>query len=149
MLAKLGTVLLGMFSSSKASDTAMKIVEKVAGVDGVTAKEKLDWVIEYVKNTKHQSTVRRVIALAVVGGLMFYGAIYSFTAIFESFYVFWATSGETLAEVAASQNLAEIRVKPLVSLQNDLLAMVKEQKEPMMIVLGFYFFTQMLTGARK
>lgn len=149
MFKAIGSTLLGLFSSSKASDTAMKIVEKIAGVDGATAKEKLDWVMDYVKNTKHQSTVRRFIALAVVGGLMYYGALYSFTAMFESFYVFWATSGETLAEVTASQNLAEVRVKPLVTLQNDLLLMMSEQKEPVAIVLGFYFFTQMITGARK
>lgn len=149
MFKAIGSTLLGLFSSSKASDTAMKIVEKIAGVDGATAKEKLDWVMDYVKNTKHQSAVRRFIALAVVGGLMYYGALYSFTAMFESFYVFWATSGETLAEVTASQNLAEVRVKPLVTLQNDLLLMMGEQKEPVAIVLGFYFFTQMITGARK
>lgn len=149
MLAKIGSAILGLFSTSKAADTAVRILGKVAGVDGLTAKEKADWVINYLQNTKHQSAVRRALALLVVFGMMWYGALYSVSAVFESFYVFWATSGETLAEVTASQNLAEIRVKPLVSLQNDLLLMVKEQKEPMMLVLGFYFLAQTLIGARK
>ena len=43
-------------------ETALKIVDKIAGTD-FTAKEKAAYVLEYMEKTKYQSPTRRLLAL--------------------------------------------------------------------------------------
>ena len=51
-----------VFGFSGVADTALKIVEKLAGTD-FTAKEKADYILKYMETTKHQSPTRRVLAV--------------------------------------------------------------------------------------
>ena len=58
-------VLKSIFSLSKASDVAIDIVRKVTDTDGMTDKEKSEFVLEYMKATANQSVARRVIAIGL------------------------------------------------------------------------------------
>jgi len=76
----IATSVLSFFGSSSGTNTALKIVEKVAGVDGMSPKEKADFLLAYQEATKHQSPARRVIAMSftllyVITSLCFLGAV--------------------------------------------------------------------------
>lgn len=127
------------FSFSGVSDVALKIVERIAGTDW-TPKEQADWILKYQEATKHQSPARRFIAVAFTLGMALFGFVYLATGCLAYLYVFFASSGDTIAQLAASQNLAEIRVKPLIQLQNDSLIYMRDViSNPMTWILGFYF----------
>lgn len=63
MIAGIASFFGGLFSSSRMQDTAIDALRKVGGLDAATAQEQMDFVLKYVEATKHQSTVRRFIAL--------------------------------------------------------------------------------------
>lgn len=131
--------LAAFFSYTGVAESALKLFDKVAGTDW-TAKEKSQWILDYLAATKHQSPARRFIAVAFTVGFALFGFTYLVSGITAYFYVFFASDGVTLAQVAASQNLAEIRVKPLLQLQNDALIYAETTlKNPISIILGFYF----------
>ncbi len=54
--------LKSIFGFEKVGDTALKIVEKLAGTD-FTSKEKADYILKYMETTKHQSPTRRILAI--------------------------------------------------------------------------------------
>lgn len=122
-----------------AANTALKIVDKIAGTDW-TPKEKADFMLKYQAATKHQSPARRFIAIAFTVGMALFGFAYLVSGGIAQFYIFIATSGDTVAQVAASQNIAEIRVKPLISFQNNCYSYMHDVlTAPMTWILGFYF----------
>ena len=53
------------FGISGVTDTAMRIVDKIAGTD-LTPKESMDFILKYQESTKHQSPARRLIATVYV-----------------------------------------------------------------------------------
>lgn len=127
-----------LFATEKAGDFVLKIAERAAGVEW-TPQEQADFLIEYQKATAHQSVMRRVVVCAIVFGMAFYGFGYFMTAVICKYYVFIYTSGDTLAQVAASQNLAEIRIKPLLELKNDLYVYMNDiLNEPFTYAVMFY-----------
>lgn len=127
-----------LFATEKAGDVALKIVERVSGVEW-TPQEQAQFLIDYQKATAHQSVMRRVVVCAILFGMAFYGFGYFMTALTAKYYVFFATSGSTLAEITASQNLAEIQVKPLLELKNDLLIYMKDVlNDPFTYAVIFY-----------
>lgn len=127
-----------LFATEKAGDVVLKIAERTAGVEW-TPQEQANFLIEYQKATAHQSVMRRVVVFAIVFGMAFYGFGYFMTAVICKYYVFIYTSGDTLAQIAASQNLAEIRIKPLLELKNDLLIYMKDiLNEPFTYAVMFY-----------
>ena len=140
-----------LFATEKAGDVVLKIAERAAGVEW-TPQEQADFLIEYQKATAHQSVMRRVVVFAIVFGMAFYGFGYFMTAVICKYYVFFATSecdpllvdfaGESigcLSQMASSQNLAEIRIKPLLELKNDLLIYMKDiLNEPFTYAVMFY-----------
>jgi len=67
MLTALAGFFGGLFSSTKMQDTAIDAVRKLGGLDEMSAKEKSEFLIQYMETTKHQSEVRRLIALLLVG----------------------------------------------------------------------------------
>lgn len=67
MIASIASFFGGLFSSSRMQDTAIDALRKVGGLDAATAQEQMDFVLKYVEATKHQSVVRRFIALLLVG----------------------------------------------------------------------------------
>lgn len=138
ILASVGVWAASLFSSEKAGDVALKIVERVSGTDW-TPQQQAQFMIDYQKATAHQSVMRRVVVCAIVFGMAFFGFGYFMSGVIAQFYVFIASSGDTLAQVAASQNLAEIRVKPLLTLQNDLYIYMKDiLNEPFTYAVSFY-----------
>lgn len=127
-----------LFATEKAGDVVLKIAERAAGVEW-TPQEQADFLIEYQKATAHQSVMRRVVVCAIVFGMAFYGFGYFMTTLIAKYYVFIYTSGDTLAQVAASQNLAEIRIKPLLELKNDLYVYMNDiLNEPFTYAVMFY-----------
>ena len=133
------TGLKTFFSFDGVSNSALKLFDKIAGTDW-TPQQRADWILKYQEATKHQSPARRFIAVAFTVGMAFYGLIYLLAGGTAQLYVFIASSGDTLAQLTASQNIAEIRVKPLIKLQNDSYVYMKEVlSSPMTWILGFYF----------
>lgn len=57
-------LLKGFFGFSGVADTALRIVDKIAGTDW-TPKEKADYTLKYMEATKHQSPARRVLAFTI------------------------------------------------------------------------------------
>lgn len=53
-----------LFGFSGVGESALKIVDKIAGTDW-TPEQKADWILRYQEATKHQSVTRRFIALSV------------------------------------------------------------------------------------
>lgn len=138
-LAKLGGGIMSLFSTEGAGNTALKIVEKISGTDW-TPQQQAQFVIDYQNATKHLSLARRFIALSFTVGFALFGFIYLSAGVTAYFYVFFASSGENLSALVASQNIAEIRVKPLLQLQNDCVIYAKTTLlSPISIILGFYF----------
>ena len=140
-----------LFATEKAGDVALKIVERISGTEW-TPQEQAQFLIDYQKATAHQSVMRRVIVFSIVFGMAFYGFGYFMTAVICKYYVFFATvecdpllinslgeSVSCLSQIATSQNLAEIRIKPLLELKNDLLIYMKDVlNEPFTYAVGFY-----------
>ena len=54
--------LKSVFGFDGVGESALKIVEKLAGTD-FTAKEKADYILKYMETTKHQSPTRRILAI--------------------------------------------------------------------------------------
>ncbi len=65
MLTGIATFFAGLFSSTKMQDTAIDAVRKLGGLDEMSAKEKSQFLLDYMQQTKHQSPVRRFIALSL------------------------------------------------------------------------------------
>lgn len=125
------------------SESLTKIVDKVAGTDW-TPSEKSKFILDYCNATKHQSPTRRLIATLVVLGIILFTGAYAVVGAFEYFYVFFSIDTSSLSAAAQSENLAKIKTAPLTLYRNDLLLIIKELKEPFMIVLGFYFLMHVI-----
>lgn len=67
MWATVSSFFAGMFSSSRLQDTAIDGLRKLGGLDEMNGKEKAQFILDYMNATKHQSIVRRLIALVMVG----------------------------------------------------------------------------------
>ena len=72
MLTALAGFFGGLFSSTKMRDTAIDAVRKLGNLDEMSMQEKSDFLLQYMNATKHQSPVRRLIALVLsfIFGLM-------------------------------------------------------------------------------
>ncbi len=137
------------FSFDGVANSALKIVDKLAGTDW-TSKEKAEWMLQYQEATKHQSPARRFIAIAFTLGMALFGFSYLMAGVTAQAYVFIFTTGDTLSQVSASQNLAEIRIKPLLVLQNNCYVYMKEViSNPMTWILGFYFAVDIGSKIKK
>ncbi len=138
ILSSVAVWAASLFSSEKAGDVALKIVERVSGTDW-TPQQQAQFMIDYQKATAHQSVMRRVVVASIVLGMAFFGFGYWLSGTVAQFYIFFATHGDTVLGVSASQNLAEIRVKPLLALQNDMYVYMKEVlNEPFTYAISFY-----------
>ena len=72
MISGIATFFAGLFSSTKLQDTAIDAVRKLGNLDEMSMQEKSDFLLQYMNATKHQSPVRRLIALvlSVLFGLL-------------------------------------------------------------------------------
>lgn len=146
----LGTVaagVIGLFKNDRASDTVIDIVRNATGANDLTDKERVDKLIEYIDKTKHQSQTRRVIAILTVLGMMTFTGSWLILAMLQGIYEFLMIDTSSLAKATETANLAAIKTAPLIKLQNNIYTMGRDVlKDPFMLVFGFYFATQIVTG---
>ena len=123
-------ILTKIFGFSGVGDTALKIVDKIAGTDW-TAKEKAQYVLDYQNATKHQSPARRFIAICIA--LIWVGLV-----------VTW-----TVASVVG-RFAYDTALNPGTVLAADISAFIDLNiTNPFNIILAFYFTTQILNGLKK
>lgn len=119
-----------IFGVSGVTDSALKIVDKLAGTDW-TAKEKAQYVLDYQEATKHQSPARRFIAMCIM--VIWVILILSWLAgsMIGRFYLDGTLNAGTVfaADVSAFVAL--------------------NITDPFNIILAFYFTTQILQGLKK
>lgn len=122
--------LVAIFGFSGVGDTALRIVDKLAGTDW-TAKEKAQYVLDYQEATKHQSPARRFIAICIA-------------LIWVSLVLTW-----TVASVIG-RFAYDTALSPGTVLAADISAFMDLNiTNPFNIILAFYFTTQILNGLKK
>ena len=149
LLATIGTGVATLFSTKGAGETALKIVEKISGTDW-TAQQQAQFVIDYQNATKHLSLARRIIAIGFLIGFALFGFVWLCSSVTYHVYMFISVTGETLAQLTASQNLQQIKAMPLLQLSNDISVFLKEIfQEPLTWILSFYFVIDIGTRIKK
>lgn len=149
LLATIGTGIATLFSTKGAGETALKIVEKISGTDW-TAQQQAQFVIDYQNATKHLSLARRIIAIGFLIGFALFGFVWLCSSVTYHVYMFISVTGETLAQLTASQNLQQIKAMPLLQLSNDISVFLKDIfKEPMTWILSFYFVIDLASKVKK
>lgn len=149
MIGKLLGFVGGLLTSDKASDTFIDIVRDKTGVDNLKDSERVNALLEWVKNTKHQSGTRRFLAIATMLGIVFFTTLWSLVFSLESLYVFLTTDTTSLQSATTTANIAKIAVQPLTQFRNGIMTMLTEfYVYPATVVFGFYFGSQ-LTNVMK
>lgn len=114
-----------LFSSSKLTDTAVDGIRKLGGLDEMSGKEKAQFLLDYINTTKHQSPSRRFIAISMLVGLMIFTGMWLMMRIVATFIVYFGGDAQALLVAC-----------------DDIYAMSKEVlMQPMNIIIGFYFVT--------
>lgn len=138
ILSAIGGFIGSMFSSDKMQDVAIDSIRKLGGLDQMTDKERADFLLQYMRETKHQSPMRRFIAFAfVVGFMLFTGAWLIFTILFR---------------IGMGFGWSPALMGQIDMLSDDLFAMTQEiLLQPVNIIIGFYFVTDIAKrwGAAK
>ena len=125
MLNTLAAFVGGIFSSSKATDTAIDAVRKIGGLDDMNAKEKADWLLRYIETTKHQSPARRLIAVMMLTGVMTFTGTWLLLRIAAAIVAYF--DGDSGVLLTACDDIYEMCNNVLM--------------QPMNIIIGFYFVT--------
>lgn len=122
--------LKALFGFSGVADTAVNIVNKLAGTDW-TAPDKAEWILKYQEATKHQSPTRRLIACCICAMWILLSVTWLVGTIVGRFYYEEALNpGTTLAaDVSAFMSL--------------------NINENFALLLMFYFGTAAITNLRK
>lgn len=116
---------VSLFSSSKLTDTAVDGIRKLGGLDEMSGKEKAQFLLDYINTTKHQSPSRRFIAIAMLVGLMIFTGMWLIMRIVAAFIIYFGGDAQ-----------------PLLVACDDIYTMSKEVlMQPMNIIIGFYFVT--------
>jgi hypothetical protein len=119
-----------IFGVSGVTDSALKIVDKLAGTDW-TAKEKAQYVLDYQEATKHQSPARRFIAICIM-------------IVWALLIVSW------LVGTIIGRFFMEGTLNAGTVFAADVSAFVALNiTDPFNIILAFYFTTQILQGLKK
>jgi hypothetical protein len=122
------SILSGLFSSSKVTDTAIDVVRKITNVDEMSDKEKAQFVLDYMSATKHQSPMRRLIAAVTVFG---------WALLILSWLVFSGIGW--MMDIDGAVNFAG----SIYSFFKDVIAM------PYSLILSFYFANGMINSLKK
>lgn len=80
MFTGLTAFFAGLFSSTKAQDLAVDVVRKMGGLNQMSDQEKSEFLLQYMAATKHQSPVRRLIALMLSVMFMVLAALWALMA---------------------------------------------------------------------
>lgn len=81
MFGFISSFIGGMFSSSKLQDTAIDGIRKLGGLDEMSAEDKAKFLLDYMAATKHQSPMRRFIALAMTSVFSLYVVVWLIAAV--------------------------------------------------------------------
>lgn len=111
----------GLFSSDRMQSVAIDGLRKIGGLDEMNPREKAEYILNYISATKHQSPVRRFIALLL-------------TVLYALVIVLWLTSaviGYTYDITSALELAGAVKM-----FMNDVVV------QPFNIILSFYFVTQ-------
>jgi len=114
-----------LFSSSKLTDTAVDGIRKMGGLDEMSGKEKAQFLLDYINTTKHQSPARRFIAIAMLVGLGTFTGSWLIIRIAAATVAYFG--GDAAALLAACDDIYEMSKEVLL--------------QPMNIIIGFYFVT--------
>lgn len=122
--------LVAIFGFVDAGETALRIVNKIAGTDW-TAKEKAQYVLDYQNATKHQSPARRFIAVCIMMVWVVLILSWLVGTVIGRFFMDGVLNAGTVfaADVSAFVAL--------------------NITDPFNIILAFYFTTQILQGLKK
>jgi len=120
MFTGIATFFAGLFSSTKMQDTAIDAVRKLGGLDDMNAKERHQFFLDYLATTKHQSPVRRLIALSLT-------ALYSLVVVL---WLVYSGVGYLFDYLPAMELAGATRV-----------FMESVVMQPFNIILAFYFVT--------
>lgn len=110
-----------LFASSKMQDLAIEGIKKIGGLNEMTAQEQADYIIKYIEVTKHQSPMRRLIALTL-------------TLLYSLVVLLWLGSagvGYLWGYLPAMELAGAVRM-----FMTDIVV------QPFNIILSFYFVTQ-------
>jgi len=128
MWTMLATFLAGLFSSSKATETAIYALRKMGNLDSMTDQEKAQFLLSYIEQTKHQSPARRFIAIATVSLWTFYMLMW----------IVMASIGYLANYMLAIELAGAIKV-----------VLLEVIKDPFTIILSFYFVTNIIQRVGK
>lgn len=115
--------IAGLFGNNRVVDGGMKIIEHLTGADGMTGKEKADFILKWQAATAHQSPARRFIAVTVT-------LVWALTVVAYLSFI-----------VLSKWFVLEDQVVWLSGFIKDTI------KEPFNIVIMFYFTVQGITAA--
>lgn len=128
MIGGIATFFAGLFSTSKMQDVAIDGLRKLGGLDEMTQREKADYLLSYVAATKHQSPIRRLIAL-------------SLTVLYVSVIIAWLISagvGYYLSSTVSLEFAGAVKM-----FMGDVVV------QPFNIILAFYFITNIASRLGK
>jgi hypothetical protein len=126
MLAAL-KALLGF---SGVADTALKVVERVSGVDD-SPQEKRQFLLDWLSATKHQSPMRRVIALTITLVWALFVSVWLAMTVLSSF---------LSPDLAESAQIAKEAIEGF---------METNITTPLNIIVSFYFVGGMINNFKK
>ncbi len=65
MFKRIGSFIAGMLGTDQAAKLAVDLIADKAGLNDMNAKEKAQFMLDFMAATKHQSPVRRFLAILV------------------------------------------------------------------------------------
>lgn len=127
MFSLIASFFTGILSSNKAADTALDYLRKAGDLDDMNGKERAQWLLDYVQATKHQSPVRRFLAIVVT--------------------VLWAFLILSWAGLCFVGNIFD--VEGAVNTAGLYFTMLKEVSPYFAGVMAFYFTSQIINAAKS
>jgi len=117
MFKAIGKFAAGLLGTEKATNLAIDLIADKAGLNDMNDKDKAQFILDYLAATKHQSPIRRLLAIIVI-----------FT---------WATLILSWAVLCAVGNMLE--VSGAITTASLYFNMIKEVSQYLAGLLAFYF----------
>lgn len=133
MISAIAGFFGSLFSSSKLTDTAVDGIRKLGGLDEMNSKDKAEFLLKYMDATKHQSPSRRFIAISMLMGLMTFTGTWLLLRIVAAAVSYYG--GDASEVIQACDDIFEMSKEVLL--------------QPMNIIIGFYFVTDIASRVRK
>jgi hypothetical protein len=125
MISEIAGFFGSLFSSSKLTDTAVDGIRKLGGLDEMNSKDKAQFLLDNINATKHQSPSRRFIAITMLIGLMLFTGTWLLLRIIAAAVAYYGGDNGEIMRAC-----------------DDIFAMAETVlMQPMNIIIGFYFVT--------